>query len=112
MNLGTVRYVALAAALALIGYSALHIVDGAANAVVLMAALATVGTLLGRVPQAAVFASGAGLVGAVEAGLGLAAGSQIDPLAVSLVYLLAGLVLLACGLLLLRRAKADQPPPP
>jgi len=115
------RYLAITAAALLLLEATLEVIgpDGdmvhgfGATGLAMMAALATIGTLLGRMPQGFTFALTAGMFGAISAAGRLAVHSSLVTTLLAAVGLISALVLIAVSVLMQRHLK-DQPsePPP
>ena len=111
------RYVAIGGSGVLIAYCSLQLIaaDGdvvssapGLTAVLLMAALASFGTLLGRAPQAPSITLGAGILGLIDSVSALAAGSAPHGVVVLGAACLVSAALIASGVLLRRAANTGD----
>lgn len=115
------RYVAIASAVVLLGQATLELIgpDGdmvrgfGLTGLLMMACLATIGTLAGGVVQGFYIALTAGFLGAINAIGHLADARSLAAISVGLLCLVAGVVLTVISLIMQRRLKAEplEPPP-
>jgi hypothetical protein len=107
VSTSVLRYVCVAAAVVIACFAISDILVRITSVIVLLPALASIGTVLGRVPGFVQFTRAAALTGALHACvLVVRAGGPFDYLACA-VQLAAALALVATGEILARRARAE-----
>jgi hypothetical protein len=108
-----VRYIAIGASAALLAFGALLLEAPDARiafglvALTISISLTSLGTLLGRVPDAEGYTMAAGIIGGFDAIRSLAGGSDPHGMIVEILFLAASAVAFVSGLILRRAAKTQ-----